>query len=191
MSISPLIITASTMVNALGRGKKATFEALQQRRSVLEAGKNLEFSTWLGHVEGVDNYALEKPLTKFSCRNNQLAKLTLDTDNFRNAVNKAIDKYGADRIGIFLGSSTSGSEETEKAYQKRGSDGALPAEFDLMHTHNFTSLLNYTQQSLGLTGIGLVISTACSSSATVFAAAHRHIVVRIFWWCFLRWGRIP
>lgn len=175
MSISPLIITASTMVNALGRGKKATFEALQQKRSGLVASKNLEFSTWLGHVEGVDNYALEKPFTKFNCRNNQLAKLTLDTDNFRDAVNKAIDKYGADRIGIFLGSSTSGSEETEKAYQKRGDDGALPAEFDLMHTHNFTSLLNYTQQSLGLTGIGLVISTACSSSAKVFAAAHRHI----------------
>ncbi len=175
MPISPLIITASSMVNALGRGKKATLDALQQKRSGLVASKNLEFSTWLGHVEGVDDYALEESLTKFNCRNNQLAKLTLDTDNFRKAVNKAIDKYGSDRIGVFLGSSTSGSEETEKAYQKRDENGDLPADYDFMHSHNFTSLLDYTQQSLGITGVGQVISTACSSSAKVFATAHRHI----------------
>lgn len=175
MSISPLIITASSMVNALGHGKKATLDALQQKRSGLVASKNLEFSTWLGHVEGVDDYALEESLTKFNCRNNQLAKLTLDTDNFRNAVNKAIDKYGADRIGVFLGSSTSGSEETEKAYQNRDENGDLPVTFDMAHTNNLSSLLDYTQQSLGLIGIGQVISTACSSSAKVFAAAHRHI----------------
>ena len=175
MPISPLIITASSMVNALGRGKKATLDALQQKRSGLVASKNLEFSTWIGHVEGVDDYVLEESLTKFNCRNNQLAKLTLDTDNFRDAIKKAKDKYGADRIGVFLGSSTSGSEETEKAYQNRDENGDLPVTFDMAHTNNLSSLLDYTQQSLGLTGIGQVISTACSSSAKVFAAAHRHI----------------
>ena len=175
MSISPLIITASSMVNALGRGKKATLDALQQKHSGLTTSKNLEFSTWLGHVDGVDDYALEESLTEFNCRNNQLAKLTLDTDNFREAIKKAKNKYGADRIGVFLGSSTSGSEETEKAYQKRDENGDLPATFDMAHTNNLSSLLDYTQQSLGLTGVGQVISTACSSSAKVFAAAHRHI----------------
>ena len=175
MPISPLFITASSMVNALGRGKKATLDALHQRRSGLIKSKNLEFSTWIGPVEGVDEYTLEQSLTKFSCRNNQLAKLTLDTDHFRDAVKKAKTKYGADRIGIFLGSSTSGSEETEKAYQNRDEEGNLPADFDIANTNNLSSLLNYTQQSLGITGVGHVISTACSSSAKVFAAAHRHI----------------
>lgn len=175
MSISPLFITASSMVNALGRGKKATLEALQQKRSGLVKSKNLEFSTWIGPVEGVDEYSLEQSLTKFNCRNNQLAKLTLDTDHFRDAVEKAKTKYGADRIGIFLGSSTSGSEETEKAYQNRDEEGNLPLDFDIANTNNLSSLLNYTQQSLGITGVGHVISTACSSSAKVFAAAHRHI----------------
>jgi len=175
MPISPLIITASSMVNALGRGKKATLIALQKNRSGLKSAENLEFSTWSGRVDGVDDYALEASLKEFHCRNNQLAKLTLDTDNFRNTIEKAINKYGADRIGVFLGSSTSGSEETEKAYQQRDKNGELPADYDFMHTHNFTSLLDYTQQSLGLSGVGQVISTACSSSAKVFAAAHRHI----------------
>lgn len=175
MPISPLIITASSMVNALGHGKNATLTALQNQNTGLQLSKNLDFSTWLGQVEGVDDYSLEESLIKFRCRNNQLAKLTLDTDDFRTAINKAKDKYGADRIGVFLGSSTSGSEETEKAYQNRNENGELPADYDFMHTHNFTSLLDYTQQSLGLTGVGQVISTACSSSAKVFAAAHRHI----------------
>ncbi len=175
MSITPLIITASSMVNALGRGKKATLTALQEKHSGLKPAKNLEFSTWLGQIEGVDDYSLEEPLKQFSCRNNQLAKLALDTDNFRDAINTAKEKYGADRIGVFLGSSTSGSEETEKAYQKRDENGDLPTDYDYMHTHNFTSLLDYTQQSLGITGVGQVISTACSSSAKVFATAHRHI----------------
>ena len=175
MPISPLIITASSMVNALGCGKKATLTALQEKHSGLKPAKNLEFSTWLGQIEGVDDYSLEEPLKQFHCRNNQLAKLALDTDNFRDAIKKAKDKYGADRIGVFLGSSTSGSEETEKTYQKRDENGDLPTDYDYMHTHNFTSLLDYTQQSLGIIGVGQVISTACSSSAKVFATAHRHI----------------
>lgn len=175
MPISPLIITASSMVNALGRGKNATFTALKNKKSGLQPSNDLDFSTWLGQIPEADDYPLEEALLKFSCRNNQLAKLTLDTDNFRDAINTAKEKYGADRIGVFLGSSTSGSEETEKAYQNRDENGDLPEHYDFMHTHNFTSLLDYTQQSLGLTGVGHVISTACSSSAKVFAAAHRHI----------------
>jgi len=175
MPITPLIITASSMVNALGRGKNATLTALQHKRSGLQPSKNLDFSTWLGQVENMDDYALEESLKEFHCRNNQLAKLTLDTDNFRDAIKEAINKYGADRIGVFLGTSTSGSEETEKAYQQRDENGDLPEDYDFMHTNNLTSLLDYTQQSLKLTGVGQVISTACSSSAKVFAAAHRHI----------------
>lgn len=180
MPISPLFITASSMVNALGRGKAATLTALQNKQSGLRLSDNLdfcslEFSTWLGRVDGVDDYLLEDHLSQFRCRNNQLAKLTLDSDGFREAASQAKSKYGADRIGVFLGSSTSGSEETEKAYLKRDENGDLPTDYNFMHTHNFTSLLDYTQQSLGLSGVGHVISTACSSSAKVFAAAHRHI----------------
>lgn len=175
MSISPLIITASSMVNSLGRGKKVTLEALLQKRSGLELAENPIFSTWLGRVPETDGVILEDDLIPFHCRNNQLAKLALDTDEFRENVEKAKQKYGANRIGIFLGSSTSGSASTEDAYQIRKETGELPEDYDFMHTHNFTSLLDYTQGSLGITGVGHVISTACSSSAKVFAAAHRHI----------------
>ena len=175
MPISPLLVTASSIVNALGHGKQKTLEALQQMRSGLKKIEHPEFSTWLGEVSGLETVALEPSLAIFNCRNNKLAKLALDTDDFRHAINAAKSRYGADRIGVFLGSSTSGSAETETAYQNRDESGQLPDNYDFMHTHNFTSLLDYTQQSLGLAGVGLVISTACSSSAKVFAAAQRHI----------------
>jgi 3-oxoacyl-[acyl-carrier-protein] synthase-1 len=134
----------------------------------------LNFSTWLGKVDAVEAVELEPTLQRFTCRNNKLAKLALDSDNFREAVDQLISKYGSDRIGVFVGTTTSGKAETEIAYMHRDeNDGSLPASLDILHTHNPASAQNYIQHSLGLDGAGLTISTACSSSAKVFATAHR------------------
>jgi len=74
-----------------------------------------------------------------------------------------------------MGTSTSGKAETERAYRERDLDGKLPSDFDIMFTHNMASVQSYVQHSLGIRGVGLTISTACSSSAKVFATAQRHI----------------
>lgn len=179
MPIQPLSITASSLVNALGRGKQAVAEKLAASESGLTQASypGLEFETWIGQVEAAASYPLEAELASFNCRNNRLAKLGLDSDGFREAVAQAKRNYGSHRIGVFMGTSTSGIEETEKAY--RNMDKAshrLPADFNMLHTHNIASVQAYTQASLGLDGIGMTISTACSSSAKVFAAAHRHIM---------------
>lgn len=176
--IKPLAITASTLVNATGCGTEATLSAIKNESSGLRDTPfpDLNLKTWIGKVDAVDSVELEASLKYFNCRNNQLAKLALDTDNFRNNVNDAIGRYGRQRIGVFMGTSTSGKAETEKAYLARDKNsGALPESFDILHTHNIGSLLDYVQHSLGLNGVGFTISTACSSSAKVFAAAYRHI----------------
>src|SRR5262249_38440943 len=85
-------------------------------------------------------------------------------------------RYGAHRIGLFLGTSTSGILQTELAYRRRASEsGALPQDFDYAGTQNNFSLGQFVQKLLGLAGPAVVISTACSSSAKVFAAASRMI----------------
>ena len=176
--IKPLSITATTLVNATGCGKKETLAAIQKEKSGLRNKDypSLTLNTWLGQVDNVDSVVIEKSLQHFNCRNNMLAKLALDTDNFRDNINVAISKYGSFRIGVFMGTSTSGKAETEKAYVNRDKNsGELPASFDMLHTHNIGSVQNYVQHSLGLNGVGLTISTACSSSAKVFATAYRHI----------------
>ena len=100
----------------------------------------------------------------------------LETDGFAEAVRLAAKKYGADRVGVFLGTSTSGILQTELAYRQRSvSTGALPDGFDYATTQNSFSLADFTRSYLGLEGMAMAVSTACSSSAKVFAAAARQL----------------
>jgi len=178
MVFQPLTLSAYSTVSALGQGRAATLAALLHGRSGLRAcdyaGADLE--TWTGRVDGVEDVRLPAALAAFDCRNNRLAALGLESDGFAAAVAAARVRHGAARIGVFLGTSTSGIEATEQAYRRRSGDsGPLPAGFDYRHTHNTFSLADFTRRYLGLAGPALVISTACSSSAKVFAAASRHI----------------
>ena len=175
--IQPLAITAKTMVNSCGTGLAAMLDALINNRSGLrqQEYEGLDFDAWLGRVIDIESVEIESKLKAYTCRNNQLARLALDTDNFCESVKEAKARYGAERIGVFVGTSTSGGAETVKAYWHARHHGVFPASYDLLHTHNMVSLQEFIQRSLGLHGPGHTISTACSSSAKVFAAAYRHI----------------
>lgn len=178
--IEPLAVTASTLVNGCGRGTAATLDAIQSGKTGLrpDAYPGVAFPTWVGSVDGVEQYPIESELSRFTCRNNRLANLALSLDGFREKIEAAIQLYGAHRIGVFVGTSTSGIEETEKAYNEMITNGrnTLADDFDLVNTQFISSLLGYVKQSLDLHGPGQAVSTACSSSAKVFAAAHRHIM---------------
>jgi 3-oxoacyl-[acyl-carrier-protein] synthase-1 len=86
-------------------------------------------------------------------------------------------RVGAQRVGVFLGTSTSGILSTEIAYRQRDARGALPATLHYATTHNTHSLAAYVRQALGLAGPAHVVSTACSSSAKVFASAARMLAL--------------
>ncbi len=87
----------------------------------------------------------------------------------------AREKYGPARIGVFVGTSTSGILETELAYRRRDASGALPADLRYATTHNTYSVAWFVQSYFGLTGPSMAISTACSSSAKAFGNAARMI----------------
>ena len=53
--------------------------------------------------------------------------------------------------------------------------GALPADFRYAGTHNTFSVAAFARRALKLAGPAVVISSACSSSAKVFASAQRAI----------------
>jgi 3-oxoacyl-[acyl-carrier-protein] synthase-1 len=85
-------------------------------------------------------------------------------------------RYGATRVGVFVGTSTSGIGATEQAYRQRHPhSGALPADFNYRRTHNMFSAGEWVRTYTGSRGPALVVSTACSSSAKVFATARRFI----------------
>jgi 3-oxoacyl-[acyl-carrier-protein] synthase I len=173
-----LLISASTLVNALGRGTAACLDALEQARGGLRRCdfEDAHLDTWIGRVDGLEDEPLPAALAGFDCRNNRLAQLGLRQDAFVERVAQARHRYGAARIGVFIGTSTSGVLEVELAYRRRDpASGALPGDFDYYGTQNVMSVAEFTRRSLSLEGPVMAVSTACSSSAKVFATAHRHI----------------
>jgi 3-oxoacyl-[acyl-carrier-protein] synthase-1 len=178
MAIEPLAIAACTVTSALGRGISASLAALQRGESGLRPCdfEDADLNTWIGRVDGLEEEPLGGRFAPFDCRNNRLARLGLEQDEFGAAVARARARYGADRIGVFVGTSTSGIGATEHAYRQRDPvTGSLPATFDYQHTHNVFSVADFTRRWLGLTGVALAISTACSSSAKAFASAWRQM----------------
>jgi len=175
--VTALALSAFTMTSCLGRGLAATRAALRAGESGLAPChfETVELETFVGEIAGVDAQRLPAGLEPFDCRNNRASELGLAQDGFAEAVAAAVGRHGADRIGVFIGTSTAGILQTELAYRRRGADGALPADFDYRHTHNTFSVAEYVRARLGLAGPCTAISTACSSSAKAFATAARQI----------------
>ena len=173
----PLALSHFTATSAIGRGLEAMLAALRARRGALApcAFETVALETCIGEVPQVDAVRLPAPLARFECRNNRLAQLALAQDGFIAAVETCAARYGPHRIGVFLGTSTSGTLQTELAYRRRGPDGALPQDFLYASTHNPFSLGDFVRRSLALAGPAAVVSTACSSSAKVFGSAARLI----------------
>ena len=178
--MTPLALSAYTLTTCLGRGIDATREALRAERSALApcTFETVRLDTWIGEVAGVDDQRLPEALARYDCRNNRLTLMGLETDGFGDSVREATARYGADRVGVFLGTSTAGILQTELAYRHRDpATGALPDDFHYRTTHNAFSLAEFTRDHFGLTGMAMAISTACSSSAKVFAAAARQLAL--------------
>ncbi len=175
--MTPTAIATCTLTTALGAGNAATLDALRAQRSGLAPLRFLDVPliTWAGEVDGVDAVTLPPALAAYDCRNNRLAWLGLQQDGFLDAVAAARTRWGAQRVGVFLGTSTSGLLQTELAYRRRGPDGALPADFQYAPTQSSYSVGAFVAQALDLHGPGWVVSTACSSSAKVFGNAARLI----------------
>lgn len=175
--MKPLALTAFTATSCLGRGLNRTLAALEAGRSGLTpcTFETVTLDTFAGEVAGVDDERLPGELDEFECRNNRLALLGLRQDGFDEAVRAAAARVGPQRVGVWLGTSTSGILETELAYRQRAVSGALPEGFRYRGAHNTFSVAAFVQRALGLEGPAAVISSACSSSAKVFASARRAI----------------
>ncbi|SDC50535.1 beta-ketoacyl-[acyl-carrier-protein] synthase family protein [Paraburkholderia lycopersici] len=176
--MKPLILSHFTATSCLGRGLDATLDALRGKRGGLARCdfERAELDTWIGAVEGVEDLPMRADLADYACRNNRLAQLGFTQDGFAGHVEAAIARYGAGRVGVFVGTSTSGILETEHAYRRRDAQsGALAPGFHYAQTHNPYSLAAFVRAYFGLRGPATSISSACSSGAKVFGSARRMI----------------
>ena len=179
--MTPLYFGHATLTSSIGRGRKAHLLAIQNRQSGLQPcdfeGRSLP--TYMGKVEGVEDVSLKSNLNHFTCRNNQLALLGLQQDGFEDQIAEARRRYGAHRIGVLIGTST--AQESWKRNMHINKKTPSRAGF-LRHlsprgqyTQDTFSVAHFVRKHLELTGPAVVISTACSSSAKVFATASRYI----------------
>jgi 3-oxoacyl-[acyl-carrier-protein] synthase-1 len=178
--MKPLGISAYTVTSAVGRGRAAHVAALRAEHTGLAAQRfeDATLDCWIGAVAGLESVRVPSTLAAWDCRNNRLAELALGQDGFSEAVYAVRSRLGAHRIGVFIGTSTSGVRHTELAYRERAAAAAgdsLPDWFDYRTTQSTFSIADYTRQRLGLDGVAVAVAAACASSAKVFASAARAI----------------
>ncbi len=174
--IPPLAVRAYTATSALGRGLADHLRAVEDARTGLRPNDvgDEPLACWIGRVAGIEDAPLPDAFAAWECRNNRLAWLGLNQDGFIDRAREAVQRYGATRVALVLGTSTASIGATEEAY-RRLDDGRMPAELARPNVHMPHSLTAFVAEALGLRGPALTVSTACSSSAKVFASAERMI----------------
>lgn len=172
--IEPLAVVAATATSALGRGCAAHAAALRAGRSGLAPNDftDVPLECRIGRVAGVEDVHLPAQLARWDSRNNRLAWLGLQQDGLPASIARAIERYGATRVALVVGTSTASIGSTEQAY-RRLADGRFPEDLRQRDIHLPHSLAGFVADATGIAGPTLTISTACSSSAKVFASAER------------------
>jgi 3-oxoacyl-[acyl-carrier-protein] synthase-1 len=88
------------------------------------------------------------------------------------AVATAVGRFGASRVAIVLGTSTSGIGEAQRAFTRRGADAALPLDFCL-DQQGLGGPADFLGRVSGIGGPCYSISTACTSAPKAIASAAR------------------
>jgi 3-oxoacyl-[acyl-carrier-protein] synthase-1 len=107
-------------------------------------------------------------LARYACRNNALSMTALAPVESR--IRAAIQRYGARRVGVVMGSTTSGVAAAESAIEATHAAGRLPDWFDLVQLE-LGGAAEFVAAWLGVSGPAYTISTACSSGGKAVAAA--------------------
>jgi 3-oxoacyl-[acyl-carrier-protein] synthase-1 len=175
-AMPPLAITARTATTACGPGLAALSAAVAARRSGLRRNdfSATALETWIGRVDGLESVELPEHLFGWDCRNNRLAWFALQQDGLADKVAALIERYGAARVALIIGTSTSSIGASEEAYARLDGD-RFPADLDRPIIHTPHSLGSFLAAATGLRGPCVTVATACSSSAKVFAQAARLI----------------
>jgi 3-oxoacyl-[acyl-carrier-protein] synthase I len=174
--IAPLAITAFTATSALGHGRGAHADALGQDRGGLSRNDftRVPLPCAIGRVAGLESKPLPETFDGYDCRNNRLAWHGLAADGFLDAARERIERFGADRVALIVGTSTSSIGATEEGYRNLD-EGRLPERLRKPALHTPHSLGLFLEAVLGTRGPCLTVATACSSSAKIFAKAERMI----------------
>lgn len=121
-----------------------------------------------GHVDDSALPALAELPANMATRNNQLAAAALR--QIAPTIDQLKQRFGETRIGVIIGSSTSGIREGEAALAYYQNAQELPSSFHYSMQEMYATAACIAQLA-GVSGPSYSISTACSSSARAFMSA--------------------
>jgi len=162
------------MVNALGSGVSAILPRLLagDRSGVHPISGFLSEGTARLGVALIPRPNVPKELFHLGSRNTQL--LVASFAQIAGEVTEAIARYGAGRVAVVIGSSTSGIPQGEYAIAAREQGRELPDDY-LYSQQEMGAPAEVVSILSGALGPAYCISTACSSSAKVFRAGREFI----------------
>ncbi|MBU9548018.1 beta-ketoacyl-[acyl-carrier-protein] synthase family protein [Burkholderia multivorans] len=168
---TPVYLSVPGMINALGATTEDIVAALHAGTAPgMGPRSDVAGGGWVGRAVSTLDIAPPATLAHFDCRNNRLLLAALA--QIRPGIDAAIERYGPRRIGVVIGTSTSGVQAAEHALAQRAATGVMPPGFDYRQMEIGTAA-PFVRAVLGVTGPAYTLSTACTSSAKAFAAARR------------------
>jgi 3-oxoacyl-[acyl-carrier-protein] synthase-1 len=177
MKTPSVYLHALGMINALGGNVDEIVPALAATRAPGMANVHTGIGdAFAGSVLAPLDLAPRADLVRYDCRNNRLLLAALA--QIGPAIDAARERYGAHRIGVVLGTSTSGIEAAEAAFVYHAQAGQLPENFNYRQMEIGT-VAPFAAAALGVQGPAFTISTACTSSAKAFASARRLLQLQL------------
>lgn len=161
------------MISPLGKTKFESFENLLagDRSGLVMSNEYSSHPVFVGEVTTVlpeidQNYSV------YRCKNNQLLLAALS--QIQSTVDQMIEQYGSERIGIVIGTSTSGVKNTEEAIHSMEIGKGIPEKFHYKQ-QQLAAGADFLAHHLKILGPAFAVSTACSSSGRAFVSARRLI----------------
>ena len=158
-------------MNGLGRTTEEIMARLRSGQPSLTAPPpTTPFKTLCGTV-AADLAALPTEFAYLESRNNRFVRHALE--ELASDLAMARDRWGAQRVGICVGSSTAAMDEIERAHGVHSTTGALPEGFNVFERGSAEALVHALRALTGFEGPTVVLSNACASSGKAFASAKR------------------
>ncbi len=172
--MTPLFLSRPGILSALGAGVEQTLPGLFAGNT---DGMRLEEGWLPGAPARVGRVTAHLPpvpteFARHGSRSNRLllaafAQIAADYE-------ASVAEFGRDRIGIVLGTSTSGIAEGERAVAEHARSGILPVEF-AYEQMDIGDPAVFLAKYLGISGPAYTVSTACSSGAKALVSARNLI----------------
>lgn len=168
--IPPVYINAVGMTCALGSDLSTVEQALFADKATSPLAVSNHYSDFPVRLGQVTDDLPPVTVPGEDSRNNRLLAQALNP--LSEQIQSLKDEYGPSRIGVIMGTSTSGVAEAEAAMTFDGQDYSLRDGYSYK-TQELYAPARFASRWLGLSGPCWTVSTACTSGSKALASAAR------------------